>query len=215
MAASAFGCTGSLLNTNLPINIASLGALVALCTVLGTGPLGAQSAAPAQTSAQMVSAQQEAIGKLAALDGVWRGKGWIMDRPGEVPRQLNQTVRAGSFLDGTVRLLEIRGYQADGSIGFHALNIVSYDTQTGAYAITARAGGRSGNFTFQTTADGYVWNIGDVTSGLRYTATIKNGVWTETGEALASGRAPIKVSEWTVRRVGSTAWPEGGALAPQ
>ena len=197
------------------MNIALLGPLVTLAAALIGGPLLAQSAAPPQTPAQMVSSQQVAIGKLAALDGVWRGTGWIMDQPGDAPRQLTQTLRAGAFLDGTLRLLEIRGYQADGSIGFHAFNTISFDTQKGSYVMTARAGGRSGNFTFQATANGYTWNIGDGASGLKYTATIKDGVWTETGEALAAGRTPIKLSEWTMRRVGSTDWPEGGALAPK
>jgi hypothetical protein len=188
---------------------------VALAALLCCAPLFAQSAAPPQTPAQMIHAQQGAMATLAALDGAWRGSGWIMDSPGTAPRQLTQTIRAGTFLDGTVRLFEIRGYQADGSIGFHAFNTISFDPQKNSYVMTARAGGRSGNFSFVATADGYIWNIGDASQGLKYTATIKNGVWTEVGESLAPGRPPVKVSEWTLRRVGGSDWPEGGALAAQ
>jgi hypothetical protein len=195
------------------MKIIPLSTLLALAVLGGCPALWAQTPAPAQTSAQMIERQQSAMMKLGALDGLWRGTGWIKDRPADAPRQLTQTLRAGSLLDGTLKLLEIRGYQADGAIGFHAFNTISFDSQKNSYVIIARAGGRSGNFSFEVTADGYIWYIGDGKQGLRYTATVKDDSWTEVGESLTPGSAPVRVSEWTLRRVGKTEWPEGGALA--
>lgn len=171
-----------------------------------------QTPAPPKTPAEMVSAQQQALAKFSKLDGIWRGSGWMIDGPDETARKLTQTLRVGPFLDGAVRLIEIRGYAADGSVGFHAFNTLAFDAQKSEYGMLARAGGRSGNFSFTATDDGYVWNIGTAERGLRYTGTVKGDTWTEVGESLDPSHAPIKVSEWTVHRVASTMWPEAGAV---
>jgi hypothetical protein len=139
----------------------------------------------------------------------------MIDQPGETPRRMTMTARVGPFLDDAVKVVETRGYLADGRAGFHAFNVVSFDAQKGEYAMTARAAGRGGVFSFRPIADGYVWQIGSGDSGLRYTATVKAGVWTEVGESLAPGRAPVRMSEMSLRRVGATDWPEAGAVPPR
>ena len=64
----------------------------------------AQAPAAQMSSAQMIAAEQAAIAKLGLLDGVWRGTGSMIDRPGETPRDMLDTLRVGSFLDGTVKV---------------------------------------------------------------------------------------------------------------
>lgn len=182
-----------------------------LSLIVATAAMG-QSAAPA-TPAQMVAQQQSAIARLPRMDGVWRGTGWMVDRPEDKPRQMTMTYRVGPFLDRTVKVIEIRGYLADGSLGFHAFNMVSFDSDKRAYVMNARAAGRSGAFDFELSPEGYVWRIGSGDSGLRYTGTIKDGVWKETGQSLAPGRTPVAMSEFTLRRVADTDWPEAGAVA--
>jgi hypothetical protein len=177
-----------------------------------TGAQAAQPAAAPETPAAMVAVQQSAMARLKPLDGLWRGTGEMIDRPGETPRHMAYTLRVGPFLDGTVKLIEIRGILADGSLGFHAFNTVYFDAGKGEYRISARAGGRSGDFAFRATGDGYVWEIGPTGNGLRYTAHMRDGVWTETGEALAPGREAVQLSSNEVRRIGSTDWPEAGAV---
>jgi hypothetical protein len=172
----------------------------------------AQTPAPDLTPTQMISAQQAAMAKLSGLDGMWRGTGSMIDRPGETPRHMTQSLRVGPFLDGTVKVIEVRGYLADGSLGFHAFNTISFDAQKGEYVITARAGGRSGNFSFRPTADGYVWIIGSTNRGLQYTGTLKDGNWTEVGEGIAPEHVVVHMSDWNVRKIGNTDWPEAGAV---
>jgi hypothetical protein len=160
----------------------------------------------------MIAAQETALKKLNSLEGVWRGSGWMIDSPGETPRAMVQTYRVGPALDGTLEVMEARAYLPDGQVGFHAFNTISFDAQKGAYIMTARAGGRSGDFSFTPTADGYIWEIGGGGRGLRYTGVLKDGVWTELGESIDPGRPPIRMSEWTVKRIGPTTWPDGGAI---
>jgi hypothetical protein len=191
----------------------ALGAIAALALLAATSrAAAAQPAAAPETPAAMIAAQQSAMARLKALDGLWRGTGEMIDRPGETPRHMAYTLRVGPFLDGTVKLIEIRGTLADGSLGFHAFNTIYFDAGKGEYRISARAGGRSGDFAFRSTDDGYAWEIGPTGNGLRYTAHVHDGMWTEVGEVLAPGHEPVHLSSNEVRRIGSTDWPEAGAV---
>lgn len=174
----------------------------------------AESAAP-MTPAQMIAAQQRAMGSLPSMDGVWRGSGWMIDRPGETPRQMIVTYRVGPALDRTIKIIEIRGYLADGSLGFHAFNTISFDAQKNAYIMNARAAGRSGAFDFELAPGGYVWRIGGPDAGLRYTGLISDGTWSESSKAVAPGRDAVAMSEFTLKRVGDTGWPDAGAIGPR
>ena len=187
-----------------------VGALLAL---LAATSAFAQSSPP-PTAEQMVAAQRSAMAKLPPMDGIWRGPGWMNEGQGR--RQMTVTYRVGPFLDNTVKVIEIKGYLADGSVGFHAFNVISFDSEEKKeYVINARAGGRSGAFSFKLAPGGFIWNIGAADSGLRYTATFKDGTWTEKGESLAPGRPATTVSEFTLRRIGDTNWPEAGAVPPR
>ena len=70
-----------------------------------------------------------------------------------------QTERIGNMLGGTVKVLEGRGFMADGMVGFNELAVLSFDPATNAYAMRSYAQGRAGTFALTPTADGYVWEI--------------------------------------------------------
>lgn len=188
------------------------GVLIALALVSQVPTAAHAQQAPAMTPPQMVSAQQKALAVLSGFDGRWQGEGWMVDTPGDTPRKMVEFARVGPMLDRAVRFFEVQGRTADGAVGFHSVNNVSFNAQRNAYVMTARAAGRSGDFRFAPTADGYVWEIGGDGRGLRYTATLKDGVWTEVGMSLAPDRAPITVSEMKLTRIGATDWPEGVGL---
>ena len=170
--------------------------------------------AHAQADPQAMAAQKEAMKALAMMDGVWRGPASTVLPSGET-HNITQTERIGPFLDGALKVIEGRGYAADGSVSFNAFGIVSFDAAKEAYSMRSYAMGRAGDFALTPTADGYVWEIpmGPIT--VRYTATIKNGEWHEVGDRVAKGQEPVRFFEMTLKRVGDTDWPTGTPIPPK
>ena len=68
--------------------------------------LSSQGLAQAPDPGRM-AAQKEAMAPLAFIDGVWRGPAWTQLRTGR--HEVTQTERIGSFLDGSVKVMEGRG----------------------------------------------------------------------------------------------------------
>src|SRR2546429_4770391 len=108
--------------------------LFTMCALLLaiTGTCHPASAQGRPDPAMTIAAQREAMKAFAALDGVWRGPAWTILPSGE-KHNITQTERIGPFLDGSVKVIEGRGYNADGSVGFNAFGIISYDPATHAY----------------------------------------------------------------------------------
>lgn len=192
---------------------------IAACTMLCA--LLLPPAAPAQAQhdpAAAIAAQREAMKAFAAMDGVWRGTARTILPSGQ-ESVVTQTERIGPFLDGSVKVIEGRGYRADGSVGFNALGIVSYDAEKRVYSLHSYALGHSGDFAFRPTPDGYEWEIplgapspaGD-SPKIRYVATIRDGTLHEVGERLGPGREPVRFFEMTLKRVGDTGWPAADAV---
>ena len=103
--------------------------------------LAVPAAAPAQPDpAPRLAAQRAAIARLSFMDGTWRGTAWNLTREGR--HELVQTERVGAFLDGAVRVVEGRGYEADGRISFNALGVISYEPETQSYSFSAWAQSR-------------------------------------------------------------------------
>ncbi len=157
-----------------------------------------------------MDAQKAAMKPLAVMDGVWRGPAWTMLPTGK--HEITQTERIGPFLDGQIKVMEGRGYGADGAVTFNAFGIVSYDPAKKEYTLHSHALGRAGDFKLTPTADGYVWEIPAGPMIIRYTATIKDGAWKEVGERVVQGQAPVQFFEMNLKRVGDTDWPAGGAI---
>ena len=176
--------------------------------------LGAGRLAHAQVDPQAMAAQKEAMKALAMMDGVWRGPAWTILPSGE-KHNITQTERIGPFLDGAVKVIEGRGYDADGSVAFNAFGTISYDAAKKAYTLHSYALGRVGDFNLTPNAEGYVWEIPAGPMTIRYTCTIKNGEWLEVGDRIAPGQEPVRFFEMTLKRIGDTDWPAGGHIPPR
>lgn len=168
-------------------------------------------AQPPDTAA-VIAAQKEAMKVFAPMNGTWRGPAWTIV-PGGKKLELTQTERAGPMLDGTLKVVEGRGYLPDGSLGFNAFGIISYDVAKKSYAMRSWAMGQSGEFAITPTADGYVWQRpAGPGATIRYTATVKGDTFSEVGELIAEGRPPTRIFEMNLKRVGDTGWPAGDAV---
>jgi hypothetical protein len=165
-------------------------------------------------SAALLSAQREALSRLAFMDGVWRGPASTILPSGQ-RREITQTERIGPFLDGSVKVIEGRGYDADGRVGFNALGVISFQPDKRTYTLHSYAQGLAGDFTLTPTADGYVWEIPAGPMTIRYTATIGNGTWREVGDQIAPGKDAVRLFEMNLKRVGDTKWPADGAIGPR
>jgi hypothetical protein len=161
--------------------------------------------------ATLIAAQREAMKSLAMMDGVWRGPAWTILPSGE-KHNITQTERIGPFLDGSIKVIEGRGYNADGSVGFNAFGVISHDPATKVYTMHSQAQGRIGDFVIKPTGDGYVWEIPAGPMTIRYTAVIKDGTLHEVGDRIVPGKEPVRFFEMTLKRVGDTDWPAGGAI---
>jgi hypothetical protein len=161
--------------------------------------------------AVLIALQRDAMRPLAKMDGVWRGSAWAILQSGE-KHSITQTERIGPFLDGSIKVVEGRGYDTDGKVSFNAFGVISYDPGTKAYTLHSYAQGRAGDFPMTLTADGYVWEIPAGPMRIRYTAVIKPDSWREIGEYIAPGKEPAQFFEMNLKRVGDTAWPLAGAI---
>jgi hypothetical protein len=167
-----------------------------------------------QAPAALIAAQREALAPLARMDGVWRGPAWTLLPSGE-KHNITQTERIGPFLDGSVKVIEGRGYGADGKVSFNAFGTISYNPASHAYTLHSHALGNVGDFVLKPTADGYVWEIPAGPATIRYTAVIKGGTWREVGDRIVPGKEPARFFEMNLTRVGDTDWPAGGAVPPK
>ena len=118
------------------------------------------------------------------------------------------------MLDGTIRVIEGRGYAADGSVGFNALGVVSYDPDARTYSLTSWALGHSAD----RAADDHRHRLtsGRAPAGpgavIRYTATIGDGSWHEVGERIAQGRAAAAGRRAEPSPRVDSDWPAAGAV---
>ncbi|HYE47203.1 MAG TPA: DUF1579 domain-containing protein [Caulobacter sp.] len=190
------------------IAVLSFAALLA-----GAAPVLGQEPDPAVVAARM-DAQRAAMAKLSRLDGEWRGEAWVDSRTG--PRRIFvQAERVGSMLDGTVKVIEGRGFE-EGKLTFNAFAVISYDPDKKAYSMRTNTWGYHMDVPVEPTADGFIWTIPAGPGGqVRYTAVIKDGTWTEWGEYIPTGGKGRKFMEMTLKRLGDTKWPSEGALGPK
>jgi hypothetical protein len=182
-------------------------ALLAM-TLLPLAPASAQTA-----DSQAIAAQREAMARFAWMDGIWRGPATTQSPSG--PHNVTQTERIGPMLGGTIKVMEGRGYNADGSTGFNAFGILSYDAATGTYRLHSYALGRAGDFELVPTADGYVWTIPAGPFSIRYTATLAGGTWTEVGDRIVAGQPPQRFFEMHLTRAADTDWPAANGPGPR
>ena len=181
-------------------------------TVAGVSSTAPQRGRP--DPAELAAAQREAMSRFAFLDGVWKGSAWTLLRSGE-KHTITHTERVGPFLDGSIKVIEGRGYEADGSVSFNAMGIVSYDLETQSYSMRSYAQGHVGDFVLTPTPDGFQWELQAGPMKMSYTAVIKDGTWKEVGDRILPDQEPIRVFEMTLTRSGDTDWPAAGAVDPK
>jgi len=189
-----------------------LAAAAVLAAALAAPPPAAGQGRPDPQA--VMAAQKKALARLAYMDGVWRGPAWTILPSGE-KHEVTQTERIGPFLDGTVRVIEGRGYDASGKVTFNAFGTISYSPDTDRYTMHSYALGNVGDFNLAPSADGFVWEIpaGPVT--IRYSAAVKDGTWKEVGDRIAPGKDPVRFFEMNLKRVGDSDWPAAGAILPK
>ncbi len=145
------------------------------------------------------------LAPLAMMDGQWRGTAeYTM---GGNSGKLTQTERVGPGLGGWVKMVEGRGYDAEGKTRFNAFGVIAYDPTKESLVMRSYAEGRVGDFPLQITESGFRWEIQAGPATIRYTATIKNGKWRETGERIIGDQPPVQFFEMNLEKIGDTQWP--------
>ncbi|GLS00698.1 hypothetical protein GCM10007859_07060 [Brevundimonas denitrificans] len=186
-------------------------ACLALAAVLLAAPAAVQAQAPASPNG--TEAQRAAMHRLDMLDGEWRGEAIIHGPDGTTT--LTQTERVGSMLGGSIKVIEGRGYAADGSTRFNAMATVSWDARAGRYGFRSYAQGFSGDYPFEVTGDGFRWETpAGPGAKIEYVAVVRDGTWHEVGTWVAEGQPPRRMIEMRLTRIGDTDWPAGGAVDP-
>src|SRR5438093_12006190 len=89
--------------------------------------------------AQTIAAEREAMAQLSWMDGRWRGEAVTQTAAGE--HRVIQTERIGPLLDGSIKLLEGRAFRPDGTTGFNAFGVISFDPASQRHALHSDAQG--------------------------------------------------------------------------
>lgn len=116
------------------------------------------------------------------------------------------------MLDGSIKVLEGRGYDAEGKVTFNAFGIISYDAGKQVRTLHSHAMGMAGDFALKPTANGCVWEIPAGPMTIRYTVVVKDGKWREIGERVSPGKDPVPFFEMNLVRLGDSDWPATGAV---
>jgi len=173
---------------------------------------------PAAASAQAVfpagsAEQREAMQTLSWMDGEWVGEATVSMGPGRTMTHPH-TERIGPMLGGSIRVIEGRTVNPDGSAAFNAFAVVSWDDETDRFMMRSYANGKAGDFPLEATAEGFSWTTPAPGGEMRFVTTFKDGEWTEVGDFVMPGRDPMRVIELRLRRRGDTGWPAEGVVVP-
>ena len=188
-----------------------LGALMGV-VVIAAAPATAQQG---YDPGPRIAAQKEAMKALAMLDGEWRGPAKTLLNDGTW-HTITQTERVGPMLDGAVKVIEGRGYEADGSVSFNAFAVISYDPDRKTYSMRSYTSGRQGDYPIVPTSTGFRWEIqAGPQMKIEYEATVKDGVWTEVGTRVPANGPAVKFIEFSVTRLKDATWPAAGVVTPK
>lgn len=187
--------------------IMTLALIVAAPTVIAT-PAAGQALHP-----QGTEAQRKAMEAFAWMDGEWRGTAEAMTGPGQTHTVVH-TERIGPMLGGSIKIIEGRSYNADGSVAFNAFAVLSWDEANSRYVMRSYANGQAQDFPLEGGADGFRWTVPSRGGEIRYVTTYKDGEWNELGHFVAEGREPMQVVKLMLRRTGDTGWPAANPVPP-
>lgn len=160
-------------------------------------------APPALSQGPMGQAKSTAA--VAFLDGIWIGPA-SMTRPDGTVDRFEQMERIGPMNGGEVRIMEGKGRDRSGRTVFNASTVLSQDEAGGIRMRTWTMGHESAR-ELKLRPDGFAWEIAAGTMTIRYTATVRNGVWDEVGERVSPDGKAVRFFEMRLKRVGATGWP--------
>jgi len=199
--------------------------VLAGCSTTSTAPAGSTAPAapttpatpaPAAAAVQPVkptAALAAGMAKLSFMRGVWAGPATGSNHGSHYA--VTQTERMGPMLGGDIVVIEGRGYNADGSTGFNAFAVVSYNPHADKYELRSYAQGMAGTFELKLTPTGYIWEVpAGPDAVIRFTATIQGDTWREVGEYVAGNSPPVPTFEMNLSRVGDTDWPLSMPVSP-
>lgn len=181
----------------------------ALAALLG---LAAPAAAQMPDLEALASEQRDAMGKFAWLDGEWRGTATVFGPGGS--ETLTQTERVGTMVGGTVRVVEGRGYDAQGNLLFNAFGTITYDAMRDRYVMATVARGMTAQPWFALVEGGFDWGIDAGPVKITYETRLVDGVWIETGFQQFGAGERVKTIEMRLERIGDSDWPAAGAVGP-
>jgi len=180
--------------------------------LLVAAPFAAPAAAQMPNEEMLVAKQQEAMEAFAWMDGTWQGSVTTRTPEGEIT--LTQTERVGTIANGTVRLIEGRGYSQQGELEFNAVAMIAFDAMADEYVMTANARGMTTRPWFKATDSGFEWGFEAGPAKISYVAAYADGVWSEEGFVAFGENAPMKILDMRLERTGDSDWPAAGAVEP-
>ena len=156
--------------------------------------------AVAQPQRPNVTAQREAMKKLAFLVGAWTGEATTM-RPNQTIK-VKQTEEVTAKLDGLVLLIEGTGRNPDsGEVMFRALATVSYDDVAGVYHFRAYNEGGYLDAELKVPENGFEWGYKAGPAQIAFAMKLNDkGDWVETGDATIGNGAAQRFFDMTVRK---------------
>jgi hypothetical protein len=153
---------------------------------------------------------QEAMKKLSAWVGEWKGEGTMRRGPGE-PQKSNVHERIEMKLDGAVLVVEGKGTYVDPTTNkevtvHHALGLVSFDEQTNEYKFRSYLNnGKMTDAWFKVTAENhYQWGFDTPQGGkIRYSIKLDPAkkTWYESGEYSSDGTNWMNFFEMNLTKI--------------
>lgn len=186
-----------------------LAASAAVVLITAASPAFAQmTPQPAGTAEQ-----RDAMSRLAWMDGEWVGQATVYAGPGQTLTHPH-TERIGPMLGGSIKVIEGRTTEADGTVSFNAFAVISWNDAEDRYVMRSYANGQTADFALEATPTGFAWSTPSRGGEVRYVTTFADGEWVEVGDFVMPGREPLRVIELRLRRRGDSTWPAADPVVP-
>jgi hypothetical protein len=149
-------------------------------------------------------AHLEAMDKVNFIAGNWAGSGWIQMGPEK--HEFNQSEKVTIKVNGTIVQIDGLGIDAkDNKTVIHnAFAIITYSPETRQFGMQAFRGdgARVDAYLKPIAENSFEWGFKHPMAGnMRYTISVKNDVWTETGEMSQDGKQWFPFFGMTLQKV--------------
>jgi hypothetical protein len=148
-----------------------------------------------------LSAQREAMKKLAYLVGKWSGGATTHRGPNEAVK-VTQTEEVQFKLGGLVLLIEGTGRNPESAdVMFNALATISYDEIAKVYHFRAYNDGRYLDTELKVPQNGFEWGYKAGSADVHFVMRLNDkGEWVETGDVTFGDNPPQRTFEMTLRK---------------